>query len=103
MSSDENLKVTIQIERVNGGVMIQAGGKLTMDINNKRGNVTVNRFIQLEPIPDPNDELTNVFPLLIGTTDQYLNETLEVELNAGSINNYPQGTLFRVKAEVEND
>ena len=74
-----------------------------MNITNNRGNITVNKFTQVTPTPDPNVELTNLFPLISGTTNQYLNETQELELNSNTIQNYAEGTLFKVKAEVQND
>jgi hypothetical protein len=74
-----------------------------MIVDNKRGNITSNKFVQLEPIPDPNDELTNVFPLISGSANQYVNETQRVKQNLNTIDNYLIGTQFKVKAEVQND
>ena len=83
--------------------MKEAGGTLQMEIINLRGNLTVNKFIQSAPTPNPTDPLTNVLPLITGSTNQYLNETQRVDLNAATINNYVSGTSFKMKAEVEND
>jgi len=74
-----------------------------MQITNKRGNITFVQFTQVEPTPDPNNALTNLFPLISGTVNQYLNMTKTVDLNAATINNYAVGTKFKVKAEVRND
>ena len=73
-----------------------------MDIINNRGSITMNQFTQIEPTPDPNIVLTNVLPLITGATNQYLNNTQVVELNAATIDNYAEGTIFKVKAEVQN-
>lgn len=83
--------------------MINSGGTLEMDITNKRGNITYNKFTQIYPVADPNDQLTNLFPLISGSTNQYVNETQTVALNPDTIDNYPDGTEFKVKAEVRND
>ena len=101
--SRNNLNVEISLSEVSSTVMVNPFGTLTMSIINNRSNITVNKFTQMTPTPDTNDELTNLFPLINGTTDQYLNETQEVELNSNTISNYAEGTLFRVKAEVQND
>jgi len=74
-----------------------------MNIKNLRGNITLTKFTQIEPVPDPNDPLTNIFPLIPGTTNQYINETDIVEINSDAIDNYPEGSTFKIKAEVQND
>ena len=84
-------------------MMILNGGTLTMDIFNNRGNITQTTFLQIEPVPDINDPLTNLFPLISSGPNQYLNETLEIQLEQTSVDNFPDGTIFTVKAEVRND
>jgi hypothetical protein len=95
----------VEIELVGSNPTLFTSGSsyFKMDIDNKRGNITSFKFVQEEPIPDPNDPLTNIFPLIVGQTNQYVNETEVVELNTQTINNYPDGTMFRVHAYVEND
>jgi hypothetical protein len=99
----DNLNVVIN--QVGSGFtsISSASSYLEMEIFIKRGNLTSNQFVQIEPVPDPNDALTNIFPLISGTTNQYVNETQIVKINLATINNYPAGTNFKVMAEVEND
>ena len=99
----DNLSVKVVLSGVSSSLMSSAGGVLSMDITNNRGNINYFKFVQIEPTPDPNSALTNVFPLISGTTNQYVNETKVVELNAATINNYAVGTIFKVMAEVHND
>jgi hypothetical protein len=73
-----------------------------MNITNKRGNVNSNKFIQIEPTPTPSDALTNIFPIIPGQTDQYINEITDIDLNSATLENYAYGTTFRVRAEVTN-
>lgn len=82
--------------------MSSAGGVLSISVTNKRGSSNYYKFVQMEPTPDPNNPLTNIFPLISGTTNQYVNETRIVELNPAAINNYAVGTLFKVMGEVHN-
>ena len=103
MYSADNLKVSITLIGSSSTLLNTDSVTLEMAITNYRGNLTVNRFTQLTPIPNPTDPLTNVLPLITGSTNQYLNATQRVDLNAATINNYVGGTSFRVKAEVEND
>ena len=100
--SKDNLSMTIKLSGVSSNIMIISGGVLSMEIINNRGSIIMNKFIQIEPTPDSNDLLTNVLPLITGTTNQYLNSTQVVELNAATIDNYPEGTIFKIKAEVQN-
>ena len=83
--------------------MNSASETLEMIISNIRGNITLTKFIQILPVPDPSDPLTNIFPLISGQTNQYQNETTIVNLNIATIDNYSAGTKFSVKAEVQND
>jgi hypothetical protein len=101
--STDNLSVKINLIGVGSTVMVEAEGTLHMEISNKRGNITVNQFIQKSPVPDQNDVLTNLFPLISTSPNRYLNETQTVDLNPDTINNYPDGTIFEVKAVVQND
>jgi hypothetical protein len=101
--SRDNLSVEIKLKGVGSTIMTTAGGTLQMTVNNKRGNITVNQFIQVSPVPDPNDILTNLFPLVSSSPNVYLNETKTVDLNPDTISNYPDGTAFVVKAVVQND
>jgi hypothetical protein len=101
--SHDNLSVKINLAGVGSTIMTTAGGSLQMTINNKRGNITVNQFIQVSPVPDPNVVLTNLFPLVSSSPNVYLNDTKTVDLNPDSINNYPDGTTFVVKAVAQND
>ena len=100
--SRDNLSVQILLSGVNSNIMKISGGILSMEIANSRGSITVNKYEQIEPTPDPNVVLTNVLPLISGTTNQYLNNTTIVELNAQTIENYVEGTVFKVKASVQN-
>ena len=100
--SRDNLSTTIKLSGVTSNIMQIAGGILSMEIINKRGSITMNQFTQIEPTPDSNIVLTNVLPLITGATNQYLNNTQVVELNAATIDNYVEGTIFKVKAEVQN-
>ena len=103
ISSKDNLSVKILLNGVSSSLMSSAGGVLSMSITNKRGSINYNKFVQIEPTPNPSDALTNLFPLISGSTNQYVNETTIVELNPSTIKNYAVGTLFKVMAEVHND
>ncbi|CAI2386633.1 unnamed protein product [Moneuplotes crassus] len=96
--SKDNLMVSIQTSKT-----LKGYSWLRLDIVNKRGNITLTKFTQEFPVADPNDPLTNVFPLIDGQTNQYVNETTEVSLNQNTLANYPSGTIFKIKAEVTND
>ena len=101
--SKDNLSMTVSLNGASSTIMISASGILHMEITNKRGSINYHKFTQIEPTPDPNDPLTNIFPLISGSTNQYLNDTDSVDLYSNALNNYPQGTNFKVKAEVHND
>ena len=96
--SKDNLNVVIEKYQSFSPSGDVESGHLTMKIVNKRGNITSTKFIQIEPTPDPNDPLTNLFPLIDGTTNKYVNET-----NTSTFNNYPEGSFFLIKAEITND
>ena len=97
----DNLMVSITIQGFSSSNYDY--GWLEMNIINKRGNITLTKFTQIEPVPTPSDPLTNIFPLIPGTTTQYVNETQFVELNQLTLNNYPLGTTFTITAEITND
>ena len=101
--SKDNLSVKVTLNGASSTLMNSANGVLLMDITNKRGNINYYKFTQIDPSPDPNNPLTNVFPLISGSSNQYVNKTNTVDLNPNTLNNYPQGTNFKVKAEVRND
>ena len=101
--SKDNLKIIIEKYTSFSQSGDLESGYLEMKVFNDRGNVTSTKFIQLKPFPDPSDPLTNLFPLISGTTNEHVNETEIVELNPATFNNYVDGTYFEVKAEVTND
>ena len=101
--SKDNLQVSIKKYQTYSSSGNLESGYLKMIIINMRGNITSTKFIQIDPIPDPNDPLTNIFPLISGATNQYQNETDIVDINPDTFNNYAEGTFFEVKAEVTND
>ena len=98
-----NLKVDIEKHQIFSPSGDLESGHLTMKIVNLRGNITSTKFIQIEPTPDPNDPLTNIFPLIDGSANEYVNETDTLEINTSTFNSYPEGSNFLIKAEITND
>ena len=49
-----NLLVNVVLSGVSSSLMSSAGGVLSRDITNNRGNISYFKFVQIEPTPDPN-------------------------------------------------